>query len=160
MRRFTIPVVLGVLVTFFVTALAFAAPRFGGRGPENVWCPQEGRGMRWGLGSITLSDEQKAKILDIEKNFLTKAADLKAQIQAKVLELRELQLKEATQEVAESIRAKITEILDLQGELSSLRKDMYQQILNVLTPEQLKNLPPFGWGMGKRGPAGFCPRFF
>uniref|UniRef100_A0A7V3YMJ4 Periplasmic heavy metal sensor n=1 Tax=Candidatus Caldatribacterium californiense TaxID=1454726 RepID=A0A7V3YMJ4_9BACT len=160
MKRFTVPVVLGVLVTLFVTTLASAAPRFGGRGPENAWGLQEGRGMRWGLGSITLSDEQKAKILDIEKNFLTKAADLKAQIQAKVLELRELKLKEATQEVAESIRAKIKEILDLQGELSALRKDMYQQILNVLTPEQLKNLPPFGWGMGERGPEGFCPRFF
>lgn len=147
MKRKVLLVALVAALTLSVTAFAFAGPRFG-KGP---WDGPEGRGPEFapGFWGSNLSNEQRAKILEIEKNFATQEANLEAQIRAKILELRELQLKEASEENAQNIRAKIGEILALRQELFALKKDMVQQILGVLTPEQLKNLPPFGWGMGR-----------
>ncbi|MCS7241107.1 Spy/CpxP family protein refolding chaperone [Candidatus Caldatribacterium sp.] len=150
MKRKVLSVVFAAAVIFFTTALAFAGPHsdHSGKGP---WDVRGGRCPRFlpGFWSTNLSEEQRAKILEIEKNFVTQEANLEAQIRAKILELRELQLKEASEENAKNIRAKIDEILALQQELFALKKDIVQQILSVLTPEQLKNLPPFGWGMGR-----------
>lgn len=171
MKSKVLLVTLVAVLGLFATASAFAGPRFG----RGSWCgpqaetpghhlhgPQaetpgffgDFRGTPSpGFWGVNLSEEQRAKILEIEKNFATQAANLRAQLETKMLELRELQLKEATEENAQSIRAKIGEILALRQELFALRKDMVQQILNVLTPEQLKNFPPLGqgmrWGMGR-----------
>ncbi|MEN3184658.1 MAG: periplasmic heavy metal sensor [Atribacterota bacterium] len=147
MKRKALLVTLVAVLTLFATALAFAGPRYS-KGP---WKDFEDRGpcLSPGFWGVNLSDEQRARILEIEKNFATREANLEAQIRTKILELRELQLKEASAENAENIRTKIGEILALRQELFALKKDMVQQILSVLTPEQLKNLPPFGWGMGR-----------
>lgn len=144
MKRKVLLVTLVALFALFTTASAFAGPRFS-RGP---WGGPRGEEPRWipGCFGVTLTDEQKTKILEIEKTFASQITDLRTQLQTKILELRELQLQTASEENAKLIREKIEEILTLEQELSSRRRDMIRQILNVLTPEQLKNLPPaFGW---------------
>ncbi|MGQ9622878.1 MAG: Spy/CpxP family protein refolding chaperone [Candidatus Caldatribacteriaceae bacterium] len=144
-----------ILAVLVMTPLAFANPRWGGAalggGPvgwQKDWQGQEPGPWR-GFVSLNLTDDQKAKILEIEKNYMVKFSDLRAKIEAKQLEIRELQLKAASEEVAQEIRTKIGELLDLQNELATLRKSMVKEILSVLTPEQLKNLPAFGRGFGR-----------
>jgi len=177
-------VTLAVLV---MTSFAFADPKWGGvalgRGPvgwQRGWQGQE-QGPWRGFVSLNLTDDQKVKILEIEKSYTVKFSDLRAKIEAKQLEIRELQLKAASEEVAQEIRTKIGELLDLQNELVTLRRSMVKEVLSVLTPEQLKNLPAFGRGFGygqgfgpefRRdlgprsrqgfgpGPGPFCPRTF
>lgn len=150
MKRKALLVTTVVTLALLATASAYAGPRFG----KGMWYEPDfrGAGPRFfpAFLGVNLSEEQRTKILEIAKDFTTKAANLEAQIRTKILELQELQLKEASEENAQSIRTKIGEILTLEQELSVLRKDMIQQVLNVLTPEQLKNVPPFGWGMGRR----------
>lgn len=150
MKQKALLVTTVVTLALLATASAYAGPRFG----KGMWndpgfrCPRPEFFPAF-LG-VNLSEEQRTKILEIAKDFTTKVANLEGQIRTKILELRELQLKEASEENAQNIRTKIGEILTLKQELFALRKDMIQQVLNVLTPEQLKNVPPFGWGMGRR----------
>lgn len=169
MKRAARIIPLVALAVLLATSFAFAetpargVPRKGFRGPEGwergPWEKQPWGFPRWEFArGMTLTDEQKAKILEIEKNYTTQIADLRARIRTKHLELRELQLKEASEEVTQDIRTKIGEILDLQSELATLRKNMMKEILTVLTPEQLKNFPPFRWESGRKGGFGpFCP---
>ncbi|MEN3203307.1 MAG: periplasmic heavy metal sensor [Atribacterota bacterium] len=150
MTRKTLLVVTLATLLLLATASAYAGPHF----RKGMWNDPgfKGSGPEFfpAFLGVNLSEEQRTKILEIEKDCTTKVANLEAQIRTKILELRELQLKEASEENAQNIRTKIGEILALKQELFALRKDMIQQVLNVLTPEQLKNVPPFGWGMGRR----------
>ncbi len=180
MKKAMTIVPLAILVTLVMTSFAFAGPKWGspapGKGPvgwqSRDW--QQGWQGPWrGFASLNLTDDQKAKILDIEKNYTAKFSDLRAKIEAKHLEIRELQLRPASEDVAQEIRTKIGDLLVLQSELAALRRDMVKEILSVLTPEQLKNLPAFGksFGCGQGfgpefrqgfgpGPGPFCQRTF
>lgn len=150
------PIMILLLVTLLVagvSTLAFASgpfrgqtpPQWGMRRPETgSMC--KGTGPFWNL---TLTSEQKEKMLEIQKKNFETIQNLQNQIQSARLTLQELSLKPASAETADQIRAKIKEIADLRQQIQEARNNMYQEFLNLLTPEQLTQLLQYQGSMGR-----------
>ncbi|MGQ9474429.1 MAG: hypothetical protein ACUVRN_10380 [Candidatus Caldatribacteriaceae bacterium] len=64
------------------------------------------------------------------------------------MSLQELALQGVSEENAAQIKAKIAEIMDLQQKIQETRKNMYQEFLNLLTPQQLSDLAKYGRRQG------------
>ncbi|MCX7667360.1 MAG: Spy/CpxP family protein refolding chaperone [Atribacterota bacterium] len=148
MKKLAILLFLVVSLISGLSGLAFAAGPCGG-GPKMP--SQPGMSMRWNqsddlcpgrgpLFDITLTAEQKEKVLEIQKKNLETIQNLHNQIQSARLALQELSLKPASPEVAEQIRAKLQEIMNLRKQIQDVHHAMYQEFLNLLTPEQLNQL--------------------
>ncbi|NSW76400.1 MAG: Spy/CpxP family protein refolding chaperone [Candidatus Atribacteria bacterium] len=166
MKKLGILVLLVISLVGGLSAFAFAAGpyRGGSKMPS-----QPSMGMRWNqpddsfpgrgpLFGITLTTEQKEKVLEIQKKNLEIIQNLRNQIQSARLTLQELSLKPTSPETAEQIRAKVKEIMDLRKQIQDVHRTMYQEFLDLLTPEQLTQLVqkegqgPYGKGFCGVGP--------
>lgn len=112
-------------------------------------------GEKWNV-NLDLSEEQRAQLLELQKEHFTERQNLRNQIAEKMFELRQLYLQENPDQ---------DKISELKEQLTDLRTKMIEQaeehrteLKSILTTEQLEKLEAgFGRGFGKgfrRG--GFC----
>jgi len=125
-----------------------------------------GMGMRKGRGEPTcwrasdldLSQEQRKNLELIQQAYFREAQLLRAQLFTKRLELREL-LTSPTIRI-EPIRAKNSEIIELQSKEEERSVEYLVKVRNLLTPEQLRKwcpeqeFPAFRHRMHGTGPMG------
>lgn len=162
MKKLGILLLVVVSLVGILSTLVFADPRWGG--PK-----MPGMGIRWNqvdepfprrkpLFGVTLTTEQKKKILDIQKKNLETIQNLHNQIQVAQLALQELSLKPTSPETAEQIRAKMKEIMNLSKQIQDVHHTMDQELLDLLTLEQLIQLiPNEAWGPYRKGISDFRP---
>jgi Spy/CpxP family protein refolding chaperone len=119
---------------------------------------QPGRGFREEglrrLEKLDLSSEQKSALKDAMREHRKKGIDLRAAVQKKRIDLKELM--EAEKPDRKRYEALNKEIADVQLQQKMLLFDMRQSLMNILTPEQRKT-----WmesrGEGMRGRDGHRP---
>jgi Spy/CpxP family protein refolding chaperone len=148
-----------ILILNFCFLLIFAAsPSF----------PQpQGMGMRkwrgespcWRASDLDLSQEQRRSLELIQQLFFREAQVLQAQLFTRRLELRELFVSPTIK--IELIRAKNSEIIELESKREEKSVEYLIKLRNLLTPEQLQKwcpeqeLPTFRhmrYGAGPMGP--------
>ena len=122
---------IAVISTFFLTSSAMA------------WRGGMGRGMGGGglepdgcmfFSVPNLTEEQSAKLTDLQKSFIMNTSKLRSDLAVKRIELNQL------------IRQS-----QLQKKCLSKQLDMRK----ILTDEQLSQLPPYGYGPGANIPPGW-----
>lgn len=150
MKRIIVILAVAMVMAIGISSFALAKGPGFVRGPmvsqENV-IQGKGYGLTLGRGyfsNLNLTSDQQNKLLEVEKKYLETMQTLRNQIQSARLSLRELALQEASEENAAQIRAKIAEIMDLQQKIQETRKNMYQEFLNLFTPQQLSDLAKYG----------------
>ncbi|MDI3543616.1 MAG: hypothetical protein PWP57_1221 [Candidatus Atribacteria bacterium] len=102
--------------------------------------------------SLSLTEEQKTQALDIWTKYRSDIRDLQGQIEDARIALWKLSLEDPSDEIANEIRTKIEEINSLQQKIQETRNVMFQEMLSMLSPEQISQL-------AKRYPRGgqeFC----
>ncbi len=90
-----------------------------------------------GMMNLDLSAEQIAEIRQMMLDFQKETLELRNQIQAKQLEMRELRL--ASEIDMEQVKSKLEEIADLQVELRMKAVERQDKVKELLTPEQLES---------------------
>jgi Spy/CpxP family protein refolding chaperone len=127
----------------------------------------QGMGMRkwrgespcWRASDLDLSQEQRKSLELIQQAFFRDAQVLRAQLFTRRLELRELFVSPTIK--MELIRAKNSEIIELESKQEEKSVEYLIKVRNLLTPEQLQRwcpeqeLPPFRhmrYGAGPMGP--------
>jgi len=107
-----------------------------------------GMGMRgwrgeapcWRASDLNLSPEQRKNLELIQQFYFRETQLLRAQLFTRRLELRELLIGPGTK--IESIRAKNSEIIELQSKEEERSVDYLVKVRNLLTPEQLQKWCP------------------
>jgi Spy/CpxP family protein refolding chaperone len=96
------------------------------------------------LERLDLAEEQRAAVERIEKAFDDRINGLQGRLMSKRLELQSvLRSPEADEQ---TIRARATEVFDLQNECQHMATEYLIEIRGVLTPEQLQNwCTPADW---------------
>ena len=135
----------------------------------NAWAQGRGRGGGMGRGwmrhvkGLDLSAQQRQKVGELRVAMITKTAPVKAQVEVKRAELR--QLWQAKSPSKQAIVRKMNEIDALHRQLRDARVDFRLGVIAVLTPAQRAKLqsaiaagPRFHSKRGKRGKRG--QRFF
>jgi periplasmic protein CpxP/Spy len=113
-------------------------PRGDRRGQRRSWGGR-GAGMRGGmLRGINLTDDQKAKMKQINESFRESTRALRQELQTKRQALRQASEGGTFDEALAT--QKLTETAGLQAKLMGERFKMRQQMLSVLTPEQKTQL--------------------
>jgi Spy/CpxP family protein refolding chaperone len=148
--------VVGLLV-LGIAAVAFAAPggRWGG-GFGRVSGQAAVGSTNWAspITQLDLSDEQYAKLREIQNQAFEKMQALRDEMAKKMLELQNLYLQKNPDKAA--IDAKQKELSELRDKMWQLRQDNFNEANKVLTKEQqdkLNSLRGNGFGRG----AGFGP---
>ena len=90
--------------------------------------------------SLNLTEEQKVQTLDIWAKYRSDIRDLQDQMEEARIALWKLSLETPSEEVASEIRDKIGEINSWQQKIQETRDTMFQEILSLLTPEQVSQL--------------------
>jgi Spy/CpxP family protein refolding chaperone len=117
-----------------------------------------GEGPCWRASDLDLSQEQRKNLELIQQVFFREAQLLRAQLFTRRLELRELLVSPTAK--TESIRAKNSEIIDLQSKHEEKSVEYLIKIRNLLAPEQLQKwcpeqeFPAFRQMMYGSGPMG------
>ena len=125
-----------------------------------------GMGMRkwtgeapcWRASDLDLSQEQRKSLELVQQAYFREAQLLRAQLFTRRLELRELLTGPAIK--IESIRAKNSEIIELQSKEEERSFEYLVKVRNLLTPEQLRKwcpereFPAFRHRMHGTGPMG------
>lgn len=125
-----------------------------------------GMGMRkwrgeypcWRAFDLDLSKEQRKNLELIQQGYFREAQLLRAQLFTRRLELRELFVSPIIK--IESIRAKNSEIIELESKQEEKAVEYLIKVRNLLTPEQLQQwcpeqeFPPFRQMMYGTGPMG------
>jgi Spy/CpxP family protein refolding chaperone len=120
---------------------------------------QMGRGMRGGydggmapgcITNLSLTPEQSAKISELRNACFKDTAALRSDLFRKDQELDALMLDPAAD--IEKAKQLQEELSGLQGQLAQKKLQMQFEVRKILTPDQLRQLPP-GCGMGM-GPCG------
>jgi Spy/CpxP family protein refolding chaperone len=119
-----------------------------------AWGPGFGPGFGRGFGGSAygsppipnLTADQSAQIQALRDSFLKENEPLQKELYAKGQELRKLW---STQNAdPTTIKAKQNEISDLRSQLQDKATNLGLEIREVLTPEQLAQLPAFSQGAG------------
>jgi len=100
--------------------------------------------------SLALTEEQKTKALDIWTKYRSDIRDLQGQIEDALIALWKLSLEGPSDEIANEIRAKIEEINSLRQKIQETRNAMFQEMLSMLSPEQISQLAK-GYPKGRQG---------
>jgi len=112
----------------------------------------------WRASDFDLSQEQRRNLELIQQAFFRENQLLRAQLFTRRLELRELLVSPTIK--TESIRAKNSEIIELESKQEEKLVESLIKVRNLLTPEQLqkwcpeKEFPPFRHMMHGTGPMG------
>jgi len=147
-----IPIFIFCFLFIFATSPSFSQPP--GMGMRK-W---RGEHPCWRASDLDLSQEQRKTLELIQQAYFREAQLLRAQLFTRRLELREL-LTSPTMKM-ESIRAKNSEINDLQSKQEERSLEYLIKVRNLLTPEQLQQwcpeqeFPPFRQMMYGTGPMG------
>jgi Spy/CpxP family protein refolding chaperone len=88
------------------------------------------------LAKLNLTDEQKSKIADLRMDHQKAMIDLKADLEKKVLALKELRLKENIDR--NSVLAAVKDINEAKNNIAIARANNMMDMYEVLTPEQQK----------------------
>ena len=107
-----------------------------------------GMGMRtwrgeapcWRASDLDLSQEQRKNLELIQQAYFREAQLLRAQLFTRRLELRELLIGPTIK--IESVRAKNSEIIELQSKEEERSVEYLVKVRNLLTPEQLRKWCP------------------
>lgn len=86
------------------------------------------------LTSLNLSPEQKQKIQDMRKQVAPKTRELRQQLNAKRLELRDMMFEASAGD--DQVRAKRKEVRQLQDKVEDMQINDFLGIRSVLTPDQ------------------------
>jgi Spy/CpxP family protein refolding chaperone len=154
-----------ILIFFFLTLLmttsSFSQP------PEIGMRKWRGESPCWRASDLDLSSEQRKTLELIQQAFFREAQFLRAQLFTRRLELRELFVSPTIK--IDLIRAKNSEIIELESKREEKSVEYLIKVRNLLTPEQLQRwcpeqeLPafrhmPYGAGpMGLTHPMGTFP---
>lgn len=92
------------------------------------------------FGELNLSDEQKSQIWQLQKENYQLNQELKTQLRLIKFDLKELSLQPASEETANQIREKLQEMDQIQQKIRENRSNQINQLLSILTPEQLSQL--------------------
>lgn len=99
--------------------------------------------------ALGLTDEQAAKMQDLQKNMYEKMQALRTQLQNSMFALRQLRWQKDVDQA--TVEAKIKEVNELRSRLYNERQQARQEMQSVLTQEQLDQLGSMcGFG-GKHG---------
>ena len=149
----------------FLILLAFVPPDAPAQGPpgKRGWDDRGGRGMRMGpmhspmmdwARQLNLTPDQCARLQDLRESYLRDTLPWRNELIVKRFDLRDL---------LRNPQADPQVILDKQREISNLEAKIQErglllhlEMCKVLTPEQIKVLPPH-WG-GMPGPSGMPGR--
>ena len=99
-----------------------------------------GEGPCWRASDLDLSQEQRKNLELIQQAYFREAQLLRAQLFTRRLELRELLISPTAK--TESIRAKNSEIIDLQSKHEEKSVEYLIKVRNLLAPEQLQKWCP------------------
>lgn len=135
--------VVGLMVIFTAAA---ASARYPGFGPEGAPCPK-------GALLEDLSAEQRTAIREIALKYKKEMITLRAEMEAKSLELQELVRTEAGEA---AIFAKVDEVGALRTEMMKKRLAMRLEIRAQLTDEQKERFDQKHVMMGRTGFGGGC----
>jgi len=94
----------------------------------------------WRASDLDLSQEQRKNLELIQQTYFREVQLLRAQLFTRRLELRELLTGPAIK--IESIRAKNSEIIELQSKEEERSVEYLLKVRNLLTPEQLQKWCP------------------
>ena len=151
-------VIFGLVAVVLVAAAGVAAASpwgagFRGFGPAKGPMPACGNLVQ----ELNLTDEQLARIREIEAAAFEKLQGLRSQMFRKMFELRSLYWQKSPDQAA--IEAKRAELNELREQINAIQKQMRDDLKAVLTEEQLAKIGQMrgpGRGKGKfMGPGGF-----
>lgn len=135
MRGLKLTIAIASAMVLFVTPAAYA------------WCGGWGGGWRGGSGPAhwdKLTRDQRQQITSVEAASLKKIATIRAEMAKKRIELMELAAKDNVDEAA--IQKTREEMWALGDSMRSERRALNTKIRSLLTPEQRKEIGPFGYG--------------
>jgi Spy/CpxP family protein refolding chaperone len=147
-----IPIFIFCFLFVFVASPSFSQPP--GMGMRE-W---RGEAPCWRALDLDLSQEQRKNLELIQQAYFRETQLLRAQLFTKRLELRELLIGPTIK--IESIRAKNSEIIELQSKEEERSVEYLVKVRNLLTPEQLRKwcpereFPAFRHRMYGTGPMG------
>ena len=143
-------IVVICLVLSLVLGLAFAASAGWRHGSASVpWRIGFGRGGRFNLvESLGLTEEQTAKLKELQKELYEKTKPLRNEIQDILFELSQLRLAKDPDRTA--IEAKMDQAAKLRKQISALQKDYRQKMESILTKQQLEKIKT-AWHAGRYG---------
>ncbi len=134
MMKSKIPVLIFFFLLIFEASLSFSQP------PGMDMRKWRGDNPCWRATELDLSREQRKNLELIQQAYFREAQLLRAQLFTRRLELRELLIGPATK--LESIRAKNSEIIELQSKEEERSVEYLVKVRNLLTPEQLQKWCP------------------
>jgi len=119
---------------------SFSQPPGTGRYPGSGIKFWRGETNCWAASELNLSQDQAKGFDNLQQAFFREVQLLRIQLFSKRLELRELLTNPGTK--IESIRAKSSELQEIQTRLEEKSIDYLIKVRGLLTPEQLKNWCP------------------
>jgi len=115
-----------------------------GMGPGMMW--GYGRGGGWGLGALNLTDAQRARIADIQRETSRKQWDLMGKVHEQQYRLREQYESGGLDD--DAARKAYAAMADAHKQMFDVQLDARKKIDAVLTKEQREQLREgTGWGM-------------
>jgi Spy/CpxP family protein refolding chaperone len=145
------------ILIFCFLVLLMTTPSFS-QPPEIGMRKWGGESPCWRASDLDLSSEQRKSFELIQQAFFREAQLLRAQLFTRRLELRELFVSPTTK--TELIRAKNSEIIELESKQEEKSVEYLIKVRNLLTPDQLQKwcpeqeLPVFRHMMRGAGPMG------
>lgn len=144
-------ILLPALALLLVLGLAFTASA-GGRGwgfrGAGATTQFARDGWRNPVDALQLTDEQIAKLQQLEKAMYDKTRDLRIQLQDRMFELRQLRLQKNPDQSA--IDSKMEQVNNLRKQIYEIGQQNQEQMKSILTQEQLSKMTT-PWGGGRRG---------
>jgi Spy/CpxP family protein refolding chaperone len=152
MMKVKIPTLILCFLFVFITSLSFSQP------PDIGMRKWRGEATCWRASDLDLSQEQRKNLELIQQAYFRETQLLRAQLFTRRLELRELLIGPTIK--IELIRAKNSEIIELQSKEEERSVEYLVKVRNLLTPEQLRKwcpereFPAFRHRMHGTGPMG------
>ncbi len=141
MKKTKIILGMALISTFLLTSSTMAWRGGMGRGMGGFGAGAEGC-LFFSVPNLT--EEQSAKLTDLQKSFIMDISKLRTDLAVKRIELN--QLLRQSQPKTEEIMAKQEELSNLQSQLQQKCLSKQLDMRKILTEEQLSQLPPYGLG--------------